>query len=240
MGVQTGNRTDRPVFCLGQAARHCVILQPMYIFPRLNVVTQLLALVLVAIALLHAPMRPLLVLLGVFTLANMMCGQSNFFNLVKRLKWFFLGMWLIYVFNTPGEHVHWQLFPITPTIEGIQAGNMQMLRILVMLSTLALVLAANGKEALMSGFACLLKPLRWIGLDMERFAARLWLTMHYVETQPDLMRGQHLMDFIRQALSETAIRKGDGPMEICWIEPAFDHWNIALIALMTCLAFLLM
>lgn len=212
----------------------------MYIFPRLNVVTQLLALVLVAIALPHAPMHSLLVLLGIFILANMTCGKSNFFNLVKRLKWFFLVMWLIYVFNTPGEHVRWQIFPTTPTIEGIQAGNMQMLRILVMLSTLALVLAENSKEALMSGFTCLLKPLRWMGLDTERFAARLWLTMHYVETQPDLMRGERLMDFIRQALSEAAIRKEDAQMEICWTEPVFDRWNIVLIALIVCLAFLLM
>lgn len=212
----------------------------MCIFPKLNVVTQLLALVLVAIALPHAPIRPLFVLLGIFTLANMMCGQSNFFNLVKRLKWFFLVMWLIYVFNTPGEYLHWKLFPITPTIEGIQAGNMQVLQILAMLSTLALILAANSKEALMAGFACLLKPLRWLGLDTERFAARLWLTMHYVETQPDLMRGQRLMDFIRQALNETAIQKGGAQMEIRWVEPAFDHWNVVLIALIVCLAFLLM
>jgi len=213
---------------------------PMYIFPRLNVVTQLLALVLVAIALPHTPIRPLVVLLGVFTLANMMCAQSNFLNLVKRLKWFFLVMWLIYVFNTPGKHLRWQLFSATPTVEGIQAGNMQMLRILVMLSTLALVLATNSKEALMSGFACLLKPLKWVGLDTERFAARLWLTMHYVETQPDMMHGQRLMDFIRQALSETTTQKGESQFEIRWVEPAFDCWNVVLIALIVCLAFLLM
>ena len=64
--------------------------------------------------------------------------------------------------------------------------------------------------------------------------------MHYVETQPDLMRGQRLMDFIRQALNETAIQKGGAQMEIRWVEPAFDHWNIVLIALIVCLAFLLM
>lgn len=216
-----------------------VELKAINVFATPNVVTQLTALLFIAMVLPLAGMEVLTVLLGGFVWIIVVCKERNFFRLVKRLKWFFLVMWLIYVFNTPGEHWSWWSFSVAPTYEGLQAANMQMLRILVMLSALAIMLAGNDKETLISGFCALLKPLQWLGLDTERFAARLWLTMHYVETQPDRASGQDLMDFIEQALTKTRQVHEEVQMEIEWDEPVFGSMDVLLILLMASTAFFL-
>lgn len=214
-------------------------LKAINVFAIPNIVTQLTALVFIAIVLPLAGSGALTVLLGALASANVACKKSNFLRLTKRLKWFFLVMWLIYVFNTPGEHWSWWPFSIAPTYEGLQAANAQVLRIMVMLSALAVVLAGNDKETLIAGFCATLKPLRWLGLDTERFAARLWLTMHYVETQPSQASGQHLMDFIGQTLTTSGQTPGETQMKIQWVEPEFSYLDVLLIISMASLAFLL-
>lgn len=201
--------------------------------------TQLIALIFIASVLPLADVATLAILLGVFVWVNFSCEESNFFRLTKRLKWFFLVMWLIYVFNTPGEHWPRWPFSIAPTYEGLRAANVQVLRIMVMLSALAIVLAGNDKETLISGFCALLKPLQCLGLDTERFAARLWLTMYYVETQPTQTNGRRFTDFIEQALTKTMQAPEKMQMEIQRVEPVFSCLDTMLIVLMACLAFFL-
>ncbi len=205
---------------------------------RLNIVTQLLALVLVAIELGQAKAIALLCLFCFFLSMNILHKGTHFFKLTRRLRWFFIVMWVIYAFNTPGEH--WQKWPyiIAPTLEGMQAGGAQLLRILVMLSALSLMLACNSREQQVAGFYFLLKPLQWVGLDVERFAARLWLTMHYVETQPSLVRGPHFVDFIRQIIVQTVNDSG-GTHVIQWVEPEFTVWDIGFALLMVGITLLL-
>lgn len=53
-----------------------------------------------------------------------------------------------------------------------------------MLAGLALLLVTTSRESLIVGFYLLLSPLRVFKLNPERFAARLWLTLHYVEQAP--------------------------------------------------------
>lgn len=210
----------------------------IHVKPRLNIVTQLLALVLVAIAIGQANAIALFCLFCFFLSANALHKRTHFFKLARRLKWFFIVMWIIYAFNTPGEH--WQKWPfiIAPTLEGMQAGGAQLLRILVMLSALSLMFACNNREQQVSGFYFLLKPLQWVGFDIERFAARLWLTMHYVETQPSLVRGPHYVDFIRQAVVHT-VKESGKPHVIQWVEPVFTVWDIGLAFLMVGMTVLL-
>jgi energy-coupling factor transport system permease protein len=100
---------------------------------------------------------------------------------MKRLKWFYIVMFIIFVFNTPGQHIpHWPSWA-QPTYEGVESGLRQLIRIGAILAVLSLVLINNNKQQLISGLYFLIKPLAYFGFDVERFSARLWLTLHYVE-----------------------------------------------------------
>jgi hypothetical protein len=120
-------------------------------------------------------------------------------------------MVLIIAFNTPGQHVTAWPFSISsdyisPTYEGIKAGFTQMLRILLMLASLSLIMAINTRQQLISGFYFIFLPLQYFGLKVERFAARLWLTLHYVELQGETRDKQN---FISQLKNMTSLMADD-------------------------------
>jgi energy-coupling factor transport system permease protein len=93
-------------------------------------------------------------------------------------------MLAIYAYATPGEYVGALPEWFAPTYEGLREGGMQMLRLVLMLAAISLLLATTDRSRLMSGLYWLLQPLRFFRIDPARFAARLWLTLHYVETMP--------------------------------------------------------
>jgi len=130
-------------------------------------------------------------------------NNSHFLRLMRRLKWFYVVMLLIFIFNTPGEHVaHWP-FSVKPTYEGLRMGVEQVLRIAVILAALSIVLTQNTKQQLISGLYFSMRPLSYLGLDVKRFAARLWLTLHYVELQQgDKENRPHLISNLGDYLSD--------------------------------------
>ncbi len=106
---------------------------------------------------------------------------AEFLRLLKRVRYILLFLLIVYAYNTPGEYVEGWYFSNAPSYEGIQAGVEQMLRLAAILAGLALLLATTGREQLIAGLYWLARPFRFTGLDPERFAVRLWLTLYYVE-----------------------------------------------------------
>lgn len=104
-----------------------------------------------------------------------------FWMALWRMRWLFVSIFLIYAFATPGELV--PLFPIAiaPSFEGLNQVLLQISRLLIALAALNVLLATTSKESLMLGLYILLQPLKYIGMDIERFSARLLLTLAYVE-----------------------------------------------------------
>lgn len=111
-------------------------------------------------------------------------GAPTFYILLRRARWLLLSILLIYAYATPGEYLPGIPDYLAPTYEGLLAGLMQMGRLAAMLAALSLLLASSSREDIMVGVYLMLLPLRPIGIAPERFAARLWLTLHYVETMP--------------------------------------------------------
>lgn len=106
---------------------------------------------------------------------------EEFLKLIRRVRFILLFLLIVYACNTPGEYVDGWNFPIVPTYEGLDAGVRQMLRLAVVLAGLALLLATTGRDQLIAGLYWPARPLRYVGVDAERFAVRLWLTLYYVE-----------------------------------------------------------
>lgn len=108
-------------------------------------------------------------------------GLIEFLKLLKRVRYILLFLMIVYAFNTPGEYLAGWYFSMTPTYEGITAGVEQALRLSLVLAGLAMLLMTTSRDQLIAGLYYLALPLRFSGLDPERFAVRLWLTLYYVE-----------------------------------------------------------
>jgi energy-coupling factor transport system permease protein len=81
----------------------------------------------------------------------------------------------------PGRYLSSWPVEFSPTYEGIQQGVNQILRISLEIAGIAILMASSTREALMVGMYCLLKPLKLLNLSAERFTARLYLTLHYMD-----------------------------------------------------------
>lgn len=164
---------------------------------KINIITQLLGFFVLAIIVNYMNISTLLFLFSAL-FSVILCKQPvQYLRTIKRFKWFFLVMMGIFAFNTPGEHIAAWPFAFSPTYEGLLAGSTQTLRICLMLAALSLIINANTRQQLISGFYFIFSPLKLMGLAVERFAVRLWLTLHYVELQRDSNVKQNFLDQLK-------------------------------------------
>jgi energy-coupling factor transporter transmembrane protein EcfT len=197
---------------------------------RINTITQLLVYFILTISINLLNIKQLIALYAVLLIILIINKINGFMRATLRLKWFFLVMLVIFMFNTPGEHV--VLWPslTSPTYEGITAGLTQMLRVMIVLAGLSLLLAYNSRQQLISGFYFIFSPLKHLGLKVERFAVRLWLTLHYVELQGEALNKE---SFINQ-LKNMADIKADSASEsvsITFVVPSFNFVDDVVIAM---------
>lgn len=178
---------------------------------KINIITQLLVFFILAVSINFITLNALFGLFMVLCVALAFTKNNKFLRATLRFKWFFLVMLLIFAFNTPGEYVQFWPFSISPSYEGIRAGFTQILRIMLMLAALSLILACNTRQNMISGFYFIFSPLKIFGqffgqsfaLKVERFAVRLWLTLHYVELQNGT---KHSQDFMSQLKNMATLR----------------------------------
>jgi energy-coupling factor transporter transmembrane protein EcfT len=208
--------------------------------PSINIITQLLAFFHFAIALNVFNLKALLIALVLLLLVLMRVKNHQFYRLIKRLKWFYLVMFLIFALNTPGEYVaNWPL-SVGPTYEGVREGFAQLLRISLTLGALSLILANNNKQRLISGLYFLLSPLKILRLDVERFAARLWLTLHYVELQQIAPKNPNFINRLGEHLNAIFYENLFEEVTITLEKPNFTLLDFGLIILMLGLLTLLL
>ena len=115
---------------------------------------------------------------------------SRFFVMMRRMRWLFVSMLIIYAYTTPGQYLaNWPI-AIAPSYEGISEGLSQITRICLVLAGVAILIASSTREALMAGIYCLIKPFEMFNLPSARFTARLYLTLQYIEqAQGQLAQG---------------------------------------------------
>jgi len=146
----------------------------------------------------------LLVSLTLFTYATWL-AQSSFLRVVKRMKWLFISIFIIYAFSTPGEYIRYIPVSVAPTVEGCTLGVMQIAKLLATLAILSILFVTSSKEQLMLGLHILLSPLNLLGLKTDRFTARLLLTLDYVEELAAKERLMFRFDQLDNMLSITEL-----------------------------------
>jgi energy-coupling factor transporter transmembrane protein EcfT len=106
----------------------------------------------------------------------------RFVTLLRRTRWIFFSLLLIYAYTTPGEAIFVQLDVYSPTREGLLDGLLQLTRLVCSLAGLAILLTRLTQTQLIEGLFVLLAPLQKIGFPRERVAVRLALTLRYAES----------------------------------------------------------
>jgi energy-coupling factor transport system permease protein len=167
-------------------------------------------------------------------LANLYAGGASMFRLLRRSRWLILMLLVIYAFATPGEYVSgWPLTPFpVPTYEGLLAGVSQAVRMTVMLGGIALLLTITPRDELIAGIYLLTTPIRYFGGVPERFAARLWLSLHYVEQRSGNLQWQGWQSFSRIADPESEPEQ-DLILEIPL--PRIHDWVVLALMCAVCL-----
>jgi len=157
----------------------------------------------------------------------------EFFGLLKRVRYILLVMLLVYAYNTPGEYVAGWMFSLAPTYEGVHAGIEQALRLALIMAALAWLLTATDREQMIAGLYWLVKPFSFLGVQPERFAVRLWLTLHYVEHHESSADSSS----IRQLLQIEHLLKPDvnAPESIVLQRPAAKISDVFAVAAMAAL-----
>ena len=110
---------------------------------------------------------------------------------VFRARWLILALWLILAYGAPGD----ALFDLdwAPTWEGVSAGNLQALRLILMLGCLAWLFDQLGRSGLIASLWGLLRPLEGWGLESERLVVRLSLVLEHLKMPLEKSAWRHML-----------------------------------------------
>ena len=154
-------------------------------------------------------------------------NKRNFLRVVRRMRWLFISLLIIYAFTTPGEYIPELLAYASPTYEGGVLGLLQITKLLIALASLSLLFASSSKQDLIAGLYMLLTPLKLFGLNVESFSARLMLTLDYVEEFA--VDTNHKMTFNRLDAIHMTFNEMPAPQVIDLQLPAFNQSDLWVI-----------
>lgn len=102
---------------------------------------------------------------------------------------FFLLLFLLYVFFTPGKALPlFQVGPLQISHEGLSLGMIQIWKFLLLLAAAALLTMTTTQSELTGGLERLLRPLKIIGVSSHDLATLLGLALRFIPTLQDEMR----------------------------------------------------
>jgi energy-coupling factor transporter transmembrane protein EcfT len=118
--------------------------------------------------------------------------------MVKRMRWLFLSMLVVYFWFTPGREVFPDLETFSPSWQGIQIGCLKIGSLVVIVTAVNIIIKSTPTELITGGLLWLLAPLRYFGLPYERLALRVVLTFNMISEI------QYEFDLLKRAKSESA------------------------------------
>jgi hypothetical protein len=114
----------------------------------------------------------------------MLFARRRTFLLVRRARWLLLSIALLFALATPGQRLPGALGDFGITQDGLLMAAEHVLRLLLLLASLAALHERLGTEGMMGGLYWLLAPIaRWHALR-ERIVVRLMLVLDHVEDTP--------------------------------------------------------
>ncbi|HTH40952.1 MAG TPA: CbiQ family ECF transporter T component [Rhodocyclaceae bacterium] len=131
------------------------------------------------VALQFFPLVPTLVATLASALAAWWLGRGLFLRLLKRSRWLFLTMAILFLCLSPGIRLPSPFGELGLTKEGLDFALEHTGRLLTMLALLALLLSHLSHRGVVSGFYLLMAPFRFFD-GRRSLAVRLMLTLEAV------------------------------------------------------------
>lgn len=104
--------------------------------------------------------------------------------LFRRTRWLLLSIALMFSLATPGQRLPGALGDMGVTLDGVSLAFEHILRLLLLLASLAIVHERLGTIGMMAGLHWLLAPLAHWRTLRERIVVRLMLVLDHVESAP--------------------------------------------------------
>ena len=104
--------------------------------------------------------------------------------LFRRTRWLLLSIALMFSLATPGQRLPGALGDMGVTLDGLSLALEHILRLLLLLASLAIVHERLGTIGMMAGLHWLLAPLAHWRTLRERIVVRLMLVLDHVENAP--------------------------------------------------------
>jgi hypothetical protein len=114
---------------------------------------------------------------------------KNAFMMLRRLKWLFLSILIVYLFFTPGRLLIIDLY-WGPTVEGLIQGLSRIFVLLLLVAAVNLLISSTQQDDLLSAILWCLRPLAIFGIPHERLAVRISLTLEAVSQVREDFRHQ--------------------------------------------------
>jgi hypothetical protein len=109
--------------------------------------------------------------------------------MLKRLKWLFISILIVYLFFTPGQLL-WTDVVWSPTVEGLTQGLLRVAVLVLLVAAVNFLISSTEQDDFLSAILWCFRPLSFVGLDHERLAVRITLTLEEVSQ----IRKKHLYE----------------------------------------------
>ena len=87
--------------------------------------------------------------------------------MLKRLKWLFVSILIVYLFFTPGQLL-WPDVVWSPTLEGLTQGLLRVAVLVLLVAAVNFLISSTEQDDFLSAVLWCLRPLSFVGLPHER------------------------------------------------------------------------
>lgn len=145
--------------------------------PLIRVVCLLLIAGFIATAHVSFLLISLCLLAAIYIFASLSLRQC--WQLVQRMRWFFLSILVIYFWFTPGRPFSPELASSLwlPSVDGVEQGLIRVACLVLIIAAVSALIQSTNREQLFSAIYYLIAWTRHLGLSPERFAVRATLTL---------------------------------------------------------------
>lgn len=111
--------------------------------------------------------------------------------LIRRMRWFFLSILVVYFWFTPGRAFSPQVADLlwVPSADGVEQGLLRVACLVVIIAGVSALLQSTRREQLFAAIFSLVSWTRYMGLSPERFAVRATLTLETMAKVQTLISG---------------------------------------------------
>ena len=117
-------------------------------------------------------------------------------RIIKRMRWLFLSILVVYLWFTPGEPILPVESALMPTLEGLQTGLLRVLSLVLIIFAVNYFISSIARNRLVEAIVWLLYPLNWITVDTRQLALRIALTLELIPRVQQIVLDvkQHYVD----------------------------------------------